>query len=910
MAKAGFGGAEIADVHHSISEPLSPDTHGWGTRPWISALKAALEEAQRHGLTMDLTLGPSWPVALPTVTPNSEVAMQELATGTARVQGGELYTGPVPSPDVKHHWAGTREKLILVQTARLSEEADWEDEELELVRESVQTLAIPVGTEQIEWTAPDEGRWVLIAYWLRGSGQRPERGPHTVPASFVVDHYSRLGAEAVIDFWETRILDDDLRGLLRSVGGAFFEDSIEMETDVTLWTPGLLDIFEEDKGYALLPYLPLIVEEDEDPIFRYAGFDAGFVLHDWWDLMSQLFIEEHLRPLQEWAHGYGMQLRAQPYGLPTDAVSAAAYLDIAEGESLGFKNLDDYRSLAGGRDMGGHRLLSNEAGAFAGGAYSTTWPRMLKTLNPIFTAGVNQTVLHGFSYGGEVPGTTWPGFAAFSPYSGRPGYAGSWGPRQPSWKHISGIADYFGRVQWMLQTGTPRVDLAFLRQKGYAGSGFGAPWLTSEGVARGWSHRFISPETLKLPSAVVRDARLAPDGPAFRALVFEGDAFHGRQSTMPLETAETLIELAASGLPILAVGDWSAPFPSGLAQEGEREQLATLFQHLLALPNVVNVPDRAAIPDGLERLGISRSVVHERSPLTHEARVSGPVTLYLFANTGPESVRTILSIESTDPEARPFLLDSWTGDIRPMAHFTRTGNRLHFPVTLEAGSTVSLALAPSNWLGLSLDASRQVLSLTQGEAFIDSEGQLRIRAFDAGPIDVRLGNGKHFQSTITEIPELPHEITSLDLTGEAWMPGETPSSIRKEALSLEDYTLRPWTEDPRLKDLSGTARYHGSIDLSDWDATMGAVLEVGKIFNTLHVRVNGSELPPVDPLAHEVDLGGFLKEGRNKIEIEVTTTLNNQLRVAVPEVFSINSRQSYGLSGPLRLRPYREIIVP
>ncbi|HKJ91079.1 MAG TPA: hypothetical protein VJ960_08110, partial [Oceanipulchritudo sp.] len=365
-----------------------------------------------------------------------------------------------------------------------------------------------------------------------------------------------------------------------------------------------------------------------------------------------------------------------------------------------------------------------------------------------------------------------------------------------------------------------------------------------------------------------------------------------------------------SGLPILAVGDWSAPFPSGLAQEGEREQLITLFQQLLALPNVVNVPDRAAIPEGLERLGISRSVVHERAPLTHEARVSGPVTFYLFANTGPESVRTIVSVESANPEAWPFLLDSWTGDIRPMAHFTRTGNRLHFPVTLAAGSTVSLALAPSNWAGHSLDASRQVLSLTRGEAFIDAEGQLSIRAFESGPIDVRLGNGKIFQSTITGLPQLPYEITSLDLEVEAWMPGETPSSIRKEALSLEDYALRPWMEDPGLKDLSGKARYHGYLDLPDWEANMGAILEVGEIFNTLHVRVNGRDLPPVDPLTHEVDLGGFLKPGRNKIELEVTTTLNNQLRVAVPEVFSINNRQPYGLPGTLLLRPYREISVP
>ena len=34
MADAGFGGAEIADVHHSAKQPLDPAGHGWGTAAW------------------------------------------------------------------------------------------------------------------------------------------------------------------------------------------------------------------------------------------------------------------------------------------------------------------------------------------------------------------------------------------------------------------------------------------------------------------------------------------------------------------------------------------------------------------------------------------------------------------------------------------------------------------------------------------------------------------------------------------------------------------------------------------------------------------------------------------------------------------------------------------------------------
>ena len=73
-------------------------------------------------------------------------------------------------------------------------------------------------------------------------------------------------------------------------------------------------------------------------------------------------------------------------------------------------------------------IISNEVAAFANGAYSTTFEKILRTFNPTFAAGVNQYVLHGFSCL-EVEGVAWPDFAAFTPYSGAIGYAKSWGPR-------------------------------------------------------------------------------------------------------------------------------------------------------------------------------------------------------------------------------------------------------------------------------------------------------------------------------------------------------------------------------------------------------------------------------------------------------------------------------------------------
>jgi hypothetical protein len=88
--------------------------------------------------------------------------------------------------------------------------------------------------------------------------------------------------------------------------------------------------------------------------------------------MGALYIENHVTVIKSWAESMNMKLRAQPYGLPTDCMSAMAALSIPEGETLEFKNLGDFRSVAGAANMAGLPLLSTEACAFAGGAYSTT----------------------------------------------------------------------------------------------------------------------------------------------------------------------------------------------------------------------------------------------------------------------------------------------------------------------------------------------------------------------------------------------------------------------------------------------------------------------------------------------------------------------------------------------------------
>jgi hypothetical protein len=920
IADAGFGGVEIADVHHSITQPLDPAGHGWGTPAWIDAVRTALACAEQKGLTVDVTIGPAWPAAVPTITPDSAAAFKELAHGRATVDGDQTFSGPVPGPIDEPGQGVTEQELVAVQAARVGADSSPDAEPVVLELDSLENLTDLVQDGRLIWTAPAGGVWILVTYWLRGSGQRPERGPHTEPLSYVVDHFSAAGVQAVIDFWESTLLTPAIRTLLRESGGALFEDSIELETDATLWTSAMPAEFERRLGYPIWDVLPAVVQRDEDEVFSFGSDLDRRAVRDFQEVLSQLYIENHVRMLQDWARSVGMQLRIQPAGLRTDAIAKAGVVDIPEGESLGFNNLDDFRCLAGGRDLGGKRILSSEVGAYPGAAYGVTWERILQTLGSEYAAGVNQAVLHGFSYA-DAPGASWPGFAAFTPFDGRPGFAESWGPRQPTWQHAPDVSAYLARNQMVLQTGTPQVDVAILRQRGFAGTGIGAPGFTAGMGASptyvGWTHQFISPRQFDLAHATVSGGRLAPDGPAYKALVIEQDII-GRRPTLLVSEAERILEFTRAGLPVVIV----APAPDdvpGIAKPGETERLQEVVGELLAEPSVRLVPDRNLVPDALIELGVGPDVQYsERSQLLSSHRVDRGVDLYYFCsgrhqdapNRPFDTVDQTVTLRRTHGGAIPYELDAWTGTIARVAVYQEVGDRIRLRVKLKPGETTIIALGRRDWhndrAGTDLHATS-----TDADELRSTGERLFVRATRAGTYTTTLavGGGRDVTTTIEQVPDA-QTLSRWSLAVDDWQPGSSPTEtvVHQHELTLEG--LVPWAEIPELLDVSGLGRYRTTVQLGDpWTGGHGAYLDLGQVFDTYRVTVNGRPLPPGDQLDTVVDVGPHLRVGTNTVEVEVATTLNNRLRVADPEVYGANARQAYGLIGPVRLVPYGEAPV-
>lgn len=911
VAGVGFGGLEVSDIHAGGLLTLDAADFGWGSPAWVSALATALRQAKKRGLTIDLTLGPGYPVCAQAITPDSPEASAELAHGVVTVPAGTTFSGPVPAAAVAPaSSAVTVQTLVRVQAVQTTGPAVKSVTPLD--QSTLVDLTGTASNGQISWTAPAGGDdWVLLSYWLRGSGQQPKGGgDYMDPEPYVVDHFSAIGTQAVIDMWERMVLTPEIKGLLRQTGLAFFEDSLELSQVPAVWTPKLIDEFQRALGYDLTPYLPVVVSLKGDFQFTYGAVDKH-VQDDVNAVMSNLYMNNHLIAFQAFAQRLGMVYRMQPYGAQTDSLYFCSFLDIPEGETLGFKNLDDYRVMTGGRDLAGHRKLSCEALAETNTAYSLTWNRGLQTVTSAYAGGVNQTVVHGFAYA-DAPGATWPGFAAWSPDDGSIGYSEAWGPRQPTWRHMPDIAAYLSRTQWVLQTGTPKYDLIFYRQKGYTATGIGAPWQTNDGIPIGWTHAFATDRVLELPGVFVKDGRLAPDGPAFGALVLDQDQFDGTISQISPEGARLLLGFAKAGLPTIVLGDWSAPVSTGVVSAQTNAEVAAMIAELLTLPSVVNVATQDVIGDALAQLGVTPRVQYDSSSLMNVHRTDGNADIYYLANARHAENRVIEPFNETawltaqSPKAVPYRLDAWTGAITRIAQFTVQDGMIGVDVALNPGETTIVVLAPPGWAGER--GSLQVTATDADAVFLDGNAVV-VRASAAGTYTATLADGSVRTAVIGDVPAaMP--LSSWSLEAEDWQPGATATQTLKPTVSVDLDALQPWTAIPQLANSSGVGRYRTTVTLpATWSRDLGATLSLGSVIDTFRVWVNGVQVPQQGLLASSIDLGDRLRPGANTIEVEVATTLINRLRLVTPNPYGGAKPLAYGLMGPVQLTPYAQAVA-
>jgi hypothetical protein len=408
MAKAGFGGVEVAFVY-----PLGPASTDFMSDDFLADLRFAADRAHELGLRLDLTLGSGWSFGGPHIT--GELAARRLHWERREITPGSLEV-PVVSP-----WPGDELVAAYIGAGSIQEQP-----------ESYGTVPIISGMIKI----PDGHgtRQVLLAY-ARRTGQNVKRAAVGSEGP-VLDHYSAAGAEAPPPWAADRMLD----AVPAELVGSVFCDSLEVyDAD---WTPGLPEEFARRRGYPLIPVLYRLAVD---------GPDAVQVRADYHHTLAELYQENFVAVVQRWAASRGVSFRIQSYGTPPATISSYRFADMFEGEGWRWKEITPTRWASSAGHLYGRDVVSAEIWTWVHSPSFRATPLDLKgEAHEHLLNGINQLIGHGWPYSpAEAPGLGWFFYAA-----------GAIDDRNPWWPAMSPLNAYLTRLCWLLRQGEPVADLA------------------------------------------------------------------------------------------------------------------------------------------------------------------------------------------------------------------------------------------------------------------------------------------------------------------------------------------------------------------------------------------------------------------------------------------------------------------
>ena len=142
-------------------------------------------------------------------------------------------------------------------------------------------------------------------------------------------------------------------------------------------------------------------------------------------------------------------------------------------------------------------------------------------------------------------------------------------------------------------------------------------------------------------------------------------------------------------------------------------------------------------------------------------------------------------------------------------------------------------------------------------------------------------------------------------------------TFRETGRRLKSDTLFCWTtrEEPDVRFYSGHVGYVTNLRYRPTKTPRRTVLSLGDVRDVARVSLNGHDLGTLWTAPYEVDVTGYLKKGKNTLEVEVVNTWHNALRGAdqgTPPYDGIWTNARYrtkgdhllpaGLLGPVELK--------
>ena len=348
-----------------------------------------------------------------------------------------------------------------------------------------------------------------------------------------------------------------------------------------------------------------------------------------------------------------------------------------------------------------------------------------------------------------------------------------------------------------------------------------------------------------------------------------------------------------------------------------------MVEGLLAQPTVIRVASEAELPAALQAADIRPAVAPEAptSALGLVRREAKGITYDFAYNRSGEEVVQDLTLTGS---GRPFLLDTWTGKITPIAEYVDNGTSLTVPVRIAPYDKVVIAISTSGAIsgkgGDPIQAPALHAVHSDGDVSATGAGKnLVLRAGENGDLVTELSDGSRRVTSVSGLAAA-QRLDAWTLQAQTWSPGENAYTTTKTdqaafALTADaDGRLASWRSINAPVDLSrtsGLGTYTTTFDLPDsWSKTDGAYLDLGDVLDTAQVTVNGVEITVNQSDRARIDLGYALHAGENTLSVRVATTMFNAVRATGDSNYQLMDWQHTGLQGPIVLSPYRDIALP
>lgn len=635
------------------------------------------------------------------------------------------------------------------------------------------------------------------------------------------------------------------------------------------------------------------------------------VLADFRGLLSSLS-KEYTDHIQKWSHDVlGMDLSSQiGYNMPVDMLQTVTDIDLPEAETLSFSNqIDSYLQVAGPTDLSGKQVVSVELGADWHQAYYQSWERLLFDAKHAFAGGINQVVIHGAIYSHNFTNTTWPGYTTHG-YD----YAGQHSRHQPAWDvGYEEALGYLARVQWILQSGVPKVDLIFW-DKQSAQDAYPQPLYWFDDLTKaGFTYEYLSPANFALDKAVVRNKVLAPDAQAAKALILRGN------DTLTPEGVQSLEGYAAAGLPVVISGGLPSKYASG-SQRAVSEAKRTL-QGLLDYSKVYQVPLQG-LAASIQSIGIAPRVQVQSDGSWYtrwRETSSGDIYIWIYNDCSDSTGSLTFKASGT-----PYFLNAWTGRQELIVEYNTNRGTTTIPFALKKHESRIVKFSKRERLLRHVTGSSDAVlgfNAQQSGALIQAK---IAHSSSSSSVSTSFGKPQTFRTTGVQPA---YSLRNWSLTIEHWGPPDNPYNLDEDAqktnwtVQIAGPSLKSW-KDLGFPEASGVGYYQAKFEWgpsAHYSTGGGAFLLLPPVSDGVLGTLNGKNLPAFDITNPTVDLKPYLKKGVNVLELKVSSTLKNALRPIWDSLRTAGGGvalgwnataalgfglQDYGLIGEVRIVPY------